>query len=258
MKAFLYENMLLFSIRRRRWSFLYELYFAAAETLSSPRPELFCFTARASSVAELHLGVVYDIEAASSGALCGFAQVGSNRLDQSSYAWLLSLRDREYALGGTPHLPATVLPMEDADRIVHSREAFMEAAVRYVLFALAGLVAALLPFILYTVIIMVSASALSGGHGVLAQSLTIPFITFGSLPLVFFGVLALEYAFQRLFLSWGFTAGFMIRRRCVHTGGYRPVLSAVLPSNRTLRIGAVSSIALLVVSILLTLVIGAF
>lgn len=257
MKAYLYENLLLFSIRRRRYSFTYEMYFVAAETLTAPRPELFCFTSSVANVREMHLGVVYDIHSSSSGVLSSFAQAGTNHLDQASYAWLLALRDHEFAGSGTPHLPATVLPMADADRIIHAREGFLPLVIRYIVMALAGLVSTVVPFILYAVIIFLSASALSHGHGILSQSLTIPFITFGALPLIFFGILALEYAFQRFFLSWVFTSSFMIRRRCVHTGGYRPVLAAVLPSSRTIRIGAISSVALLIVTIILTLIIGA-
>lgn len=249
------ENLLLFSMQRRKYSFQYELFFVVADTLSTPRPRIRRLGTWSRSVAHgMHLGGVYDVEFTPSGMISSFALRGSNQLEQSFLADLQALREEQFAYVGTPHLPATILSMGEADRIFHDRESFPLSIARYALLYIAALLAVLVPFILYAVIIFTSASGVAAGTSLLGQMFSVPLITIGALPFILLFIVCLEYGFQRLFLSWNFTAGFIIRRRCVHTGGYRPVLSTMLPSGRTFRSGAIICIAVLLISIILTLI----
>lgn len=254
MKRYLYENMLLFSVRRTKRSVFYELFFVASETLINPQPDLYRFYIRSSSeLSSFHLGHAYDVEVSSSGFIRCFSRLREQELDHQLYVKLIGLRDEKF--GSFSPLPESSLlyPMAEADYLVHSRENLWLLLPKYLVLALTTFASILLPFMIYSLIVVLSAIGLSGG-GTGSSLLCVPIISIGALPAVFFLVACSIYYSQRMLLDMPFMSAFLVRRHCLSTGGMRPILSARSPSRRTLTISGIICAAILALSIVVSLI----
>jgi hypothetical protein len=258
MRLFLYENMLLFSVRRERFSLAWELFFVAAETLIQPEPAICRFyRSPVGGISRLHLGSVYDLEVSASGMVRSAAYTRTEELEPPLCLKLASERNRIFA--GFPELsgPDMLYPLEEADALLHFRESFFPYLLKYALLAVVSAFCVIIPFVVYILAIMLSAAGLSSGEAGSGSLLRVPLVAVGALPLIIFLIVFLLHLSGRALQRVSLMHAFLARRSSLAAGGVRPVISKHALSARTFRLGAIACGSVLVFCIILSFILGA-